>query len=144
MTPPQLANHIKKLGGSCKFSDGLLFILRDKLKLMDEEAHEDQQQHWLRWLKSYNTSGYYGRKNVNVIDAKVVYNRIVCPPMLLWLPEALRVSKPLITKAFIASSVESKMALSARCKAIRKIIPWEKVEEKLLETGTAKAKRAGA
>jgi hypothetical protein len=144
MTPPQLANHIKKLGGSCKFSDALLLILRDELKLMDEEAHENQQQHWLGWLKSYNTSGHYRRKNVNVMDAKIVYNRIVCPPMLLWLPEASRVSKPLIKEAFIAASVEAKIALPARCKAIRKIIPWEKVEEKLLETGTAKAKRARA
>lgn len=143
MTPAQLAQRIKKLNARpSTASDALHFALVGRG--LREDSPLDHREHWLRWLKSYNTSGHYGRKNVNVMDAKIVYNRIVCPPMLLWLPEALRVSKPLIKEAFTAASVEAKIAVPARCKAIRKIIPWEKVEEKLLETGTAKAKRAGA
>ena len=80
---------------------------------------------------------------MNVIDAKIVYNRIVCPPMLLWLPEAVRVSKALIKEAF--SAALERATLASQSAAIREVIPWEIVEEKVLQTrAVAKVKRAGA
>ena len=119
MTPAQLAKHIKKLAERpSRASDALHQILLDKRRLR-KDSPDDHPYHWLRFLKDYNH------------DAAFAYNHIVCPPMLLWLPEALRVPRPLITKAFIAASVESTMALAGRCKAIRTAIPWEMVEEKL-------------
>jgi hypothetical protein len=141
MTPAQLATNIKKINyRSSTASDALLQILRDR-RLMSENSHDDQQQHWLGWLKHYNSEGYYGRKNVNVMDAKLVYNRIVCPPMVLWLAEALRVSKPLITEAF--TSALERSTLASQSAAIRKVIPWEMVDEKLRGTRTVlKAKVA--
>jgi len=53
--------------------------------------------------------------------------------MVLWLPEVLISKKALVTEAFTAASkVQSTLTLSARCAAIRRIFPWEMIEEKLL------------
>jgi hypothetical protein len=143
MTPAQLATYIKKLDyRSSTASDALHQVLINK-RLLRENSPIGHREHWLGWLKHYNSSGHYGRKNVNVIDAKIVYNRIVCPPMLLWLPEAVRVSKALIKEAF--SAALERATLASQSAAIREVIPWEIVEEKVLQTrAVAKVKRAGA
>ena len=46
--------------------------------------YRSQKQHWLGWLKQYNTPCAYDRMHPGK-DAKFAYNHIVNPQMLLWL-----------------------------------------------------------
>jgi hypothetical protein len=57
--------------------------------------------------------------------------------MVLWLGEALGVSKDMAAKAKRAA-LGSGPALGSQCAAIRKIIPWEVIESRLGETRTTK------
>ena len=98
--------------------------------------YHSQKEHWLGWLSEYRGPGAYGRKNGNR-SAEFVYNHIVCPPMVLWLGEALGVSKERVAKAKSAA-LGSGSALGSQCAAIRKIIPWEMIESRLGETRTTK------
>jgi hypothetical protein len=128
MTAKQLANHIKKLGGQSPLADELLRSLLDR-ELLKSPWYETQQEHWLGWLKGYPGPGHYGRMQHNR-DARFIYNHIVCPPMVLWLPEALCVPKSLIKRAFNATLVLP--TLASQSGAIRRVLPWQLVEEHLL------------
>jgi hypothetical protein len=49
--------------------------------------------------------------------------------MVLWLPEALQVPTSFITEA--VNSAVKQPNLSGKCAAIRKVIPWHMIEERL-------------
>jgi hypothetical protein len=92
-------------------------------------AYASQKEHWLGWLSEYDGPGFYDRKNAPPQAAKTIYNRIVCPPMLLWLAEASGIEKRTLSKAERAALYgKTFMAQSA---AIRRIIPWENIESRL-------------
>ena len=94
--------------------------------------YTSQKQHWLGWLSEYQGSGYYGRKNFHR-SAEFVYNHIVCPPMVLWLAEAAGVGKVKVAEA--KGAALSSSTLQAQSAAIRRIIPWEMIEDRLDERG---------
>ena len=88
-----------------------------------------QKEHWLGWLKYYNTKGAYGRIPGLNRDARYAYNHIVCPPMLLWLASAAGVKASRVRAARReAATRESEPAQAA---AIRRHVPWELVAEAL-------------
>jgi hypothetical protein len=95
--------------------------------------YESQKEHWVGWLFHYNTSGAYGRKITSGRDAKFVYNHVVCPGLLTYLAGAAGVSPSLVRKARrIEASDGSEMS---RAGAIRKIVPWELVQDALIANG---------
>ena len=47
-----------------------------------------QKEHWLGWLKYYNTAGAYGRTPGMNRDARYAYNHAVNPGLLEWLVRA--------------------------------------------------------
>jgi hypothetical protein len=57
-----------------------------------------QKEHWLGWLREYDGPGAYSRQNADR-SAELVYNHIVCPPMVLWLGEASGVPKSKVAEA---------------------------------------------
>ena len=92
-------------------------------KPVDDERkwYTTQKEHWIGWLKEYHTPGAYNRKTGIRRNAQFAYNHIVEPKMLLWLAEAAGIEKKSITAAKAAKSSS----------AIRRIIPWQKIEDVL-------------
>lgn len=98
--------------------------------------YESQKEHWVGWLFHYNSSGAYGRKVTAGRDARFVYNHVVCPGLLTYLADAAGVSRSLVRQAkHQAASGGTEMS---RAGVIRRIIPWELVQEALLENGYAR------
>ena len=95
-----------------------------------------QKEHWLGWLKYYNTEGAYGRRPGLNRDARYAYNHIVEPKMLLWLLPAVGVS-PVRVRAARSSAAREK-TMMAQSAAIRRVVPWEVVAEALWPGRTIK------
>jgi hypothetical protein len=95
--------------------------------------YRSQKEHWRGWLSEYDGPGAYGRKTSAVRSAEFVYNHVVCPPMVLWLGEASGVKTSLIIQAKKAALGASRK-LQNKCAAIRRIVPWSKIEESLLNS----------
>jgi len=95
--------------------------------------YESQKEHWIGWLFHYNSAGAYGRKVTSGRDAKFVYNHVVCPGLLTYLAGAAGVSPTLVRKARqIEASTGTEMA---RAGAIRRVVPWERVQDALIKNG---------
>lgn len=84
-----------------------------------------QRDHWLGWLGVGNGTGSYERSSET--RAKVVYNRIVEPKMLLWLIEAAKVDPARLKQATEGASAAS--ALAGKSKAIRLSVPYSVVAD---------------
>ena len=127
MTPSALGNKIRRLPARLP--------LTDEYNLVSEKCgspgvkHYTQKQHWLGWLAGQNGPGYYGRKT-RTNSAEVVYNRIMCPYMLLWLAEATGVPRAKVLGAKrAAKSVGANFA--SQSAVIRRLVPWEDVAARL-------------
>jgi hypothetical protein len=127
MTPLQLAARIRKLRAQVPLTTEFEPLLTRR-HIWDGAGvwYASQKEHWLGWLGEYRGPGYYGRKNFRR-SAEFAYNHIVCPPMVLWRCEASGVAKLRVAKAR-RSAMSANTSLSARSAAIRKIIPWEMIE----------------
>ena len=129
MNARELRSIIKKLVKHGKYYQKLQF--RKNSALNQHVWYESQNEHWLGWLKWYDGPGAYNRKIHKGRDARFIYNHIMCPPMLLYLPEALGVSQKSIKKAFLQVNRIGQSSLPRQCWIIRKVIPFELVEKKL-------------
>ena len=89
-----------------------------------------QQQHWLGWLKDYAGDGAYNRKGRGY-SAEFAYNHIVNPQMLIYLAEAARIERAVLTAAAKAAFAR-RTTMSSMSSAIRRVIPWKIVEAALL------------
>jgi hypothetical protein len=98
-----------------------------------EVWYESQKEHWVGWLFHYNTTGAYGRKITSGRDAKFVYNHVVCPGLLTYLAGAAGVSPALVRKARQIEAAEG--SEMARAGAIRRVVPWERVQVALVKNG---------
>jgi hypothetical protein len=92
-------------------------------------SYRSQKEHWLRWLADYVGPGAYSRQNWDR-TAEFVYNHIVCPPMTLWLGEASGVPGQNVSDA-ASAALEAGAYLSAQSGAIRRVIPWSALHERL-------------
>jgi hypothetical protein len=98
--------------------------------------YESQKEHWIGWLFHYNSPGAYGRKVTHGRDARFVYNHVVCPGLLAYLADASGVARGLVRQAKrIATSHGTEMARSG---AIRRVVPWNVVQDALLKNGYAR------
>lgn len=94
--------------------------------------YPSQKVHWVRWLAEYQTAGPYSRKARKQNKARTVYNRLMCPPMIYWLPEALNYQECILRSAFRAALNAPKNGASQSA-AIRRQIPWKTVEDLIRE-----------
>ncbi len=99
------------------------------------QAHRNKwwnshKEHWIDWLKQYNGPGYKNRKNKSIRSANIVYNRLACPPMLLWLIEASGINKSKIKDA-VKAALASKKIFTAQSASIRAVVSWEEIERNL-------------
>ncbi len=112
-----------------QFRAAILQLPADRSADVPGVWYKTQKEHWLGWLKYYNTEGAYGRRAGMNRDARYAYNHIVEPKMLLWLIPAAGV-KPALVRAARAAAKEPK-TMMAQSAAVRRVVPWETVEAAL-------------
>ena len=88
-------------------------------------AERSAKETWIGWLREYGGPGAYGRKKSGQ-HARQVYGHLRSPGMLLWLCEALGVPKSELRAAEKAARDAPTSVAGAA--ALRRIIPWERVE----------------
>jgi hypothetical protein len=139
VTPVGLARKIARLQEAAAitssfeiqlFERGIWDYARERRK------YSSQKEHWIGWLSEYGTAGRYNRKNKRVRSAEVVYKRIGCPPMLLWLCEASKVTRRQVHSAMRAA-LTAGPNYRQQCAAIRAIVPWPDVESALSKSASA-------
>ncbi|MDW4551519.1 hypothetical protein R5H32_19410 [Defluviimonas sp. D31] len=91
-----------------------------------------QKEHWMGWLGDYHTPGAYNRSQTSPTDARAVYNRINCAPMLFWLCEAAGVAQQQLRNSFDGIAELASGRVASQCGALRRVIPWSDVEANLL------------
>jgi len=131
MTPKGLARKITKLRATRPITAGYerTLVIRGVWK-SEGVWYKSQKEHWLGWLSEYDGPGAYDRKTRRGRSAQFVYNHINCPPMLLWLAEAVAVPKARVLAAK-RSALATCKTRGGHCAAIRKIIPWQAIEEQI-------------
>lgn len=87
-----------------------------------------QREHMTVWMGEIAGAGAYGRKSRGS-TARQAYNRFQCAPGLLWLAEAVGVPEGAVRAA--AGAAGGRGRPSTQCAAIRRIIPWQMIEERL-------------
>ena len=130
MTPAEFERRIGQIDG--RFSpeaDALLKFLKEQFP--KKPSKDDHRARWLQWLANYDGPGHYKRSNWDTGDAKVVYNRLQSPPMLLWLAEVLQVPAAFLQEASNAAKEANRKTLASKSAAIRKVIPWQMIEDRL-------------
>lgn len=124
MTPQQLIRRIKALPERAPHTEAL-----EKLLLTRPRWYASQKEHWLGWLREYDSPGYYGRM-VFDRDAAYAYNHCGCPPMALWLGEAAGVDAQIVKRARTAAA-KADGTFASKCAIIRRHIPWAEIEMRL-------------
>jgi len=92
--------------------------------------YSTQKEHWLGWLSQYNGPGAYGRTGyASGRDARFAFNHIVNPEMLVWLIDAAGLPRDVVNAARRLSKEDR--VLNQRSAAIRRLAPWEAVQDAL-------------
>lgn len=112
MTRIQLLAAVHGLYPTGPLSDRLGTILRPG-------PYPNQRMHWLNWLRGHPAS-----------EASYIYNHLLCAPMLLWLAEASGVPVARLERA-VAATLAAGPPPAHRCRALRRVIPWEVVRARL-------------
>jgi len=112
-----------------RFRDAIKKLPSDRPRDTPGKWYKTQKEHWLGWLGEYHGPGAYGRQDSTPRNARLAYNRIVCVEMLIYLAKAAGVSPSRLAKAHAAERAAP--SLQAKSGAVRKIIPWEIIEQRL-------------
>ena len=97
----------------------------DRLYKSGYNTHKD---HWLGWLRDFNSDdgGYYGRSDTTITDAKTVYQRLNCGPMIVWLNEAAGERLALIRATIREMERRGNRRAQTEAKIARAQHPWER------------------
>ena len=91
--------------------------------------YRTQKEHWLGWLSEYQGPGFYGRLPGTKRNARLAYNRIVNPQMLVWLIDAAGLGAHLPESA--RAPVRGSSEMTRRSGLLRRHVPWEAVAQAL-------------
>ena len=130
MTPQALRSRITKLPPAPPITMSFERALREAgVWGLSEVWYSTQKEHWLGWLAEYDGPGFYNRVQWDR-SAQFAYNHIVCPPMVLWLGEAVGVPESIVRQARRAA-LTAGPSLAGMSGAIRRTIPWSLIESRL-------------
>lgn len=90
-----------------------------------------QKDHLIGWLSELKGPGHYGRLTHDM-DARAAYNHLQCAPALLWLAEALGEDPATVLRAISAVRAMPRNGAS-QCAAVRRVIPWNRIEQLVLQ-----------
>jgi hypothetical protein len=131
MTPKELASKIKKLKAKpLAAAQYERELVARGIWSANGVWYTSQKEHWLGWLSEYDGPGAYDRKTWRGRSAEFVYNHIQSPSMLVWLAEAVGVSKAKLQLAR-RSALSGPHNKASHCAMLRAIIPWQDVEGRL-------------
>jgi hypothetical protein len=127
MSPQHLALKIRKLRARQSATRSLekLLLERDG-RDWNRGRYSSQKEHWICWLSTKS----------NKVSARTIYNRINCPPMLLWLGESAGVPKKVVAQAKKAA-VLGRRNFTSQSSAIRNVVSWDTIESCLMAKGRA-------
>lgn len=92
----------------------------------------NQREHLVGWLRELSGPGAYGRQS-RAWDAKAAYNHFQCAPGLLWLGEALG-EDPDVVKQAVTEVKAAPARAASQCAAVRRVIPWSRIEQLVRQT----------
>lgn len=131
MTPLELRDRIYTLPPHLPLERALAKDLeRDWSPSKRPAWYSSQKQHWLGWLRGYDGPGAYGRSDAAPREARYIWARIQCPPMLFWLAEAVKIPEADLREAY-DRTVAAPPRESNQCGALRSVITWPMVESRL-------------
>jgi hypothetical protein len=90
-----------------------------------KSGYETHKDHWVGWLSEYDGPGFYGRNDWNV-DARGVYQRLNCGPMIVWLNEAAGERPALIRATIREMTLRGSGRAQTEAKIARAHHPWER------------------
>ena len=108
--------------------------MKEDTRAVSTKWYESQKEHWVGWLFEYLTPGAYSRKATEQRSAKLIYNRVVCPDLLLYLAAGSGVPPNTVRRAKSAARAAGPTQM-AQAGAVRQIIPWQTVLHALRESG---------
>ncbi len=111
-----------------QFRDAIKKLPEDEPRPREGIWYRTQKEHWLGWLKEYNSPGAYNRTGWDR-NAKFAYNHVVCSGLLIYLIKAIPLSAETIQKAEEAYKLQT--SEMAKAGAIRKILPWKVIYDAL-------------
>jgi hypothetical protein len=85
-----------------------------------------QQEHLVGWLDELDGPGAYNRATRG-LGARHAYTHFQCAPGLLWISEALNEDRDVVQRAADAAGGLGRP--STQCAAIRRLIPWHRIEQ---------------
>lgn len=129
MTPLELRLRLAKLPEHLPLETELSHALKEGAGY-NNAWYRSQKEHWQGWLLEYSGPGAYGRKTETPRNAQLIWGRIQCAPMLLWLAEAVEIPSYLLKNAF-EDVLSAPKRNSSQCRALREVIAWQAVEELL-------------
>lgn len=117
-TIPQLLKVVRRLPTHTPIADSITITSYD--------SHKD---HWIAWLREYNSPGYYGRSHFDR-DAAYCYAHVQNVGMIIWLNEATGIGAPLVQKAKGLALIASDRR-AAQCGRARRVLPWRPLQQAL-------------
>lgn len=130
MTPKQFQKLVRMLPEKTPIHAACEKILQKRHITLRDAWYRSQWEHWQGWLSECDGAGAYNRKKPHK-TAESVYNSIACPPMLIWLAEAVGLHKELVLKTKAIALTEGQ-TFPRQCGSIRKIVPWGMIADGLL------------
>lgn len=92
----------------------------------ERTSYANQRDHMVGWMREIDGPGAYGRKTRGR-NAGESYNSLRCAPALIWMAEALG-EEPAVVERAIAEADAAGPNFSSQCAAIRKVVPWSRIE----------------
>ena len=93
-----------------------------------------QKAHMIGWFMSQLTTGEKGYKRARANNSSAsTYNRLLNPGALIWIADSLGEDRAAIEKAAQAAAKAEEDDYRDRCKAFRRIIPWERIYQLLTQ-----------
>ena len=91
---------------------------------------QSQKAHMIGWFMSQLTTGEKGYKRFRAnTSSAATYNRLLNPGALIWIVDALGEDSAVIEKAVQAAKAAGVNDYRERCRAFRRLIPWDRVYE---------------
>ena len=90
--------------------------------------YRSQKEHMVGWFTGQSTrgAGAYTRATPNT-SAKTAYNRLQCPPAIVWIAEALGADEATVEQAIAAQLAEKDHRRQSA--AVRRVLSWPLVEK---------------
>lgn len=126
MNGPEFARILKRLPPQPPITAE--YESRHRQGSQDERTkYSNQRDHMVGWMSEMNGPGAYGRQRQDR-SARAAYNSLRCAPALIWIAEALGEDTDVVRSAVTAADAAGPN-FSAQCGAIRKVVPWSRIEE---------------